>query len=278
MADRFPGGVISKTPPTVVAPVDGEGGSASGVWTLDEVLGYEKAGAWPGRVLPRELYTWGDNSPNGQLGDGTVVDKSSPVQIGTLTNWAQVSAGFSHTACVTTAGTLFTWGRSNNGQLGLGDTISRSSPVQVGALTTWAQVSAGTYHTACVTTAGALFTWGRNNNGQLGHNDIINRSSPVQVGALTNWAQVSVGYTHTACVTTAGTLFAWGNGGFGALGLGDTISHSSPVQVGVLTNWAQVSTGGSSHTACVTTAGTLFTWGNAGFGKLVLLLFFSRPS
>jgi hypothetical protein len=44
MADRFPGGVISKTPPTVVAPVDGEGGSASGVWTLDEVLGYAEGG------------------------------------------------------------------------------------------------------------------------------------------------------------------------------------------------------------------------------------------
>jgi hypothetical protein len=44
MADRFPGGVISKTPPTVVAPVAGEGGSASGVWTLDEVLGYREGG------------------------------------------------------------------------------------------------------------------------------------------------------------------------------------------------------------------------------------------
>jgi hypothetical protein len=47
MADRFPGGVISKTPPTVVGPVDGEGGSASGVWTLDEQLGLQKAGSWP---------------------------------------------------------------------------------------------------------------------------------------------------------------------------------------------------------------------------------------
>jgi hypothetical protein len=47
MADRFPGGVISMTPPTVVAPVDGEGGSASGVWTLAEQLGYERAGNWP---------------------------------------------------------------------------------------------------------------------------------------------------------------------------------------------------------------------------------------
>jgi hypothetical protein len=59
MADRFPGGVISKTPPTVVAPVDGEGGSASGVWTLDEQLGLQKAGSWPKPLLPRELYAWG---------------------------------------------------------------------------------------------------------------------------------------------------------------------------------------------------------------------------
>jgi hypothetical protein len=44
MADRFPGGVISKTPPTVTGPAPGSGGSASGVWTLDEVLGYAEGG------------------------------------------------------------------------------------------------------------------------------------------------------------------------------------------------------------------------------------------
>ena len=89
MANRFPGGVISKTPPTVVAPVDGEGGSASGVWTLDEVLGYQKAGAWPKGVLPRELYAWGTGT-DGRLGLGDVDNRSSPVQVGALTNWAQV--------------------------------------------------------------------------------------------------------------------------------------------------------------------------------------------
>ena len=62
MAERYPGGVISKTPPTITAPVDGEGGSASGMWTLDTVLEYEKAGAWPKPVLPRELYSWGRNN------------------------------------------------------------------------------------------------------------------------------------------------------------------------------------------------------------------------
>jgi hypothetical protein len=100
MADRFPGGVISKTPPTVVAPVDGEGGSASGVWTLDEQLGLQKAGNWPKPPLPRELYSWGNNS-TGNIGDGTTVNRSSPVQVGSLINWSQVSV-FGHTSAIAT--------------------------------------------------------------------------------------------------------------------------------------------------------------------------------
>ena len=38
------------------------------------------------------LYGWGRNF-NGQLGDGTRTHRSSPVQIGSLTNWSQISAG-----------------------------------------------------------------------------------------------------------------------------------------------------------------------------------------
>jgi hypothetical protein len=111
MADRFPGGVISKTPPTITAPVDGEGGSASGVWTLDEVLGYQKAGAWPKGVLPRELYAWGHSVDlgrrrQGQLGDGTVISRSSPVQVGALTIGRRFRQGHTH-ACVKTDGTLW---------------------------------------------------------------------------------------------------------------------------------------------------------------------------
>ena len=93
MSDRFPGGVISKTPPTVTGPTGGEGGSASGMWTLDTVLEYEKAGAWPKPLLPRELYAWGGNT-----GDNTDVTRSSPVQFGALSTWSQFWAGSLHSS------------------------------------------------------------------------------------------------------------------------------------------------------------------------------------
>ena len=270
MSERYPGGLIRKTPPTVTPPVAGEGGSASGVWTLADVLTYEKVNGWPKPILPRSLYAWGSNYA-GRLGDGTVVSKSSPVQIGALTNWVQVSANFAHNACVTTTGTLFTWGDGANGRLGHNDVVSRSSPVQVGALTNWAQASTGgNWGTACLKTDGTLWTWGGNANGQLGQNDLVSRSSPVQVGALTNWAQVAAGNftgTHILCIKTDGTLWAWGYNREGQLGLGNTLPRSSPVQVGSLTNWARASAG-QNHTACVTTSGTLFTWGYGTFGRL----------
>ena len=44
---KYPGRVISKTPPTITPPVDGEGGTAPGIWTLEQVRTYTKEGTWP---------------------------------------------------------------------------------------------------------------------------------------------------------------------------------------------------------------------------------------
>jgi alpha-tubulin suppressor-like RCC1 family protein len=62
--------------------------------------------------------------------------------VGLLTNWKQVSAGGTYTACIKTDGTLWTWGGNTDGQLGLGNAAAISSPVQMGTLTNWKQVSA----------------------------------------------------------------------------------------------------------------------------------------
>jgi alpha-tubulin suppressor-like RCC1 family protein len=85
------------------------------------------------------LWGWGYNG-GGQLGDGTVVSRSSPVQIGALTNWLRASGGVGSSVAIRTDGTLWTWGLASLGRLGDNTAVNKSSPVQIGALTNWGSV------------------------------------------------------------------------------------------------------------------------------------------
>jgi len=82
------------------------------------------------------LWTWGSNE-YGQLGDGTEVDKSYPVQI--PGSWASISAGNTYTAAIMTDGSLWTWGSNTSGQLGSGGYTSELTPVKIPGL--WKSVS-----------------------------------------------------------------------------------------------------------------------------------------
>lgn len=211
------------------------------------------------------IWTWGVNW-YGQLGVGDIIDRSSPVQVGSLTDWAQISTG-AHTMAIRKNGSLWAWGYNTSGALGLGDVNHRSIPVQVGSLTDWAVVAAGDIFTLAIKKDGSLWTWGQNTYGQLGVGDTIHRSSPVQVGSLTDWKQVMGGTWFAAAVKNDGTLWTWGRNNFGQLGQGDLISRSSPVQVGSLTNWATASIGYLAI-AGIKQDGTLWTWGYNLRGQL----------
>jgi len=92
MSTKFPGGLVRSSGPTIVGPVGGEGGSAPGVWTLEQASYYTKQGVWPLPVKQKPLYSWGRNNV-GQLGQNDRVDRSSPVQVGALTTWSNISVG-----------------------------------------------------------------------------------------------------------------------------------------------------------------------------------------
>ena len=218
------------------------------------------------------LYGWGLNT-SGQIGLNNLTNYSSPIQVGSLTNWASLNKGRTAVTqgAVKTDGTLWLWGAGNYGQLGLGNRTSYSSPKQVGALTNWSQVSCGYVHTLAVKTDGTLWAWGNGGNGQLGLGNITYYSSPKQVGSLSNWSFVTGGIFATMAVKTDGTLWGWGanQGADGILGLGNSTPYSSPKQVGSLTNWLLVYIG-QYATIARKTDGTLWTWGRSSSGQLGL--------
>jgi alpha-tubulin suppressor-like RCC1 family protein len=182
------------------------------------------------------LWAWGNN-PNGILGLGfSGGSRSSPVQVGALTDWAQISGTTGTAGAIKTNGTLWTWGAGASGQRGSNSVTNVFSPVQVGALTTWAHIAGTGNAFAAVKTDGTLWVWGQNNFGQLGLNDTTNRSSPVQVGALTNWSKVQSASSNGGFIAlkTDGTIWAWGANFAGNLGLSNLTNYSSPVQIGSL--------------------------------------------
>ena len=272
MSQKYPSGIINKTAPVTVGPVDGEGGSAPGVWTLDQAMALNKQGLWPKPPIQGQIWSWGYNF-YGQLGLNNTTDYSSPKQIGSLTGWGKIAAGTQFSIAIKTDGTIWSWGRNDSGQLGqtLAVATNRSSPVQIGALTDWLQVVCGNYHALAIKTNGTLWAWGRNSAGQLGLGNTTNRSSPVQVGALTTWSKIAAGNSYSAAVRSDGTLWTWGDNTQGQLGLGTSGAYterSSPTQVGALTNWRDVVTG--QATIALKTDGTLWAWGLNGDGNLGL--------
>jgi len=220
--------------------------------------------------VPYELWDFGNNQ-YGQLGVGNRTNRSSPVQVGNITDWSLIGGGEFHSLAIKTDRTLWAWGRNSYGQLGQGNRTHRSSPVQVGSLTDWRYISAGGKEfTLAIKTDGTLWSWGKNTHGELGQGNRTYRSSPVQVGSLTDWKYISAGEEYSLAIKTDGTLWSWGINTHGQLGVGNRTHRSSPVQVGSLTDWRYISDGGGWHTLATKTDGTLWSWGRNSYGGLGL--------
>lgn len=219
------------------------------------------------------LWTWGDNT-YGQLGDNTVVAKSSPVQtVSGGTNWKQVSVGGYNTAAIKTDGTLWTWGYNTLGAVGDNTVTHKSSPVQtVAAGSNWKQIVVAANSMHAIKTDGTLWSWGSNSAGQLGDNTstAVPKSSPVQtVAGGSTWVQLASNiYLTPSAIKTDGTLWLWGSNSSGHIGDNTITDRSSPVQtVSGGTNWKQVC-GSGRNTCAIKTDGTLWVWGYNGSGQL----------
>lgn len=91
------------------------------------------------------VWAWGWNGV-GQLGDGTTLDRHSPVRIPGLVV-ADVAAGIFHSAAASRSGVAVTWGWNAFGQLGTGTTADRLRPTAALTSPPAAVVAAGAFHT-----------------------------------------------------------------------------------------------------------------------------------
>ena len=171
---------------------------------------------------------WGNNV-SGALGDGTTVNRRTPVDVAGLTSGVvALSAGDNHTCAVTTSGGVKCWGSDLSGQLGDGAfNVDRLTPVDVTGLSSGVTaVSAGGQHTCARTSAGSVKCWGFNGLGGLGDGTTNSRAVPLDVVGfqpagnnpfMGNYAGSYAGGqsgTWAATISVDGTISATATGGF----------------------------------------------------------------
>jgi len=222
---------------------------------------------------------WGRNN-NGQLGDNTGIDSSTPVLVNGISNAIAISVGGNHSCALLSDQKIKCWGNNSKGQLGNNSTgTSVLAPVLVTGITTAIALPSGTgaYHTCAILSDQTIKCWGSNLNGQLGNNSTVDALTPVSVTGITNAYSISlggsVGSGHSCALLTDKSMRCWGKNDSGQLGTGNTTNSSVPVNVLSISPYNSVSTS-SSHTCGAQPDQTikcsgLNSYGQSGLNTLV---------
>jgi alpha-tubulin suppressor-like RCC1 family protein len=217
-----------------------------------------------GVTTDRKAYCWGVNG-SGQLGDGTNVDRDTPVLVLGGLAFKQVSAGNSHTCGVTTGNQAYCWGENTINQLGNGGGSDRSRPVPVAGGLSLRMIDAGFDHTCAIATDNRVWCWGSNDWGELGNGTRTEQSVPALVAGGLRFRQINAATNWSCGITTDYRAYCWGSGG-GKLGDSTMVAlRTTPAPVAGGRFFTSVS-GGLNHTCGVTTDHRAYCWGYNGPG------------
>jgi len=232
-----------------------------------------------GRTREGTLWCWGNNV-HGELGDGSTVHRSTPVQVSGT--YSSVAVGEWHTCAIGTDGITYCWGDNFAGQLGNGQSGFRSGSIAYREVTpqpisaAFTKVEAGGVHTCALDAAGTAYCWGYNLYGELGRGYFTNVSAPYSqptpaaVGGSHQFSKVTLGRYHSCGLKADGSAYCWGKNEYGQLGIG-TANPASPYGVAsprpVPGTWAALGAG-YVHTCGITPTGAGKCWGSNGSFQL----------
>jgi alpha-tubulin suppressor-like RCC1 family protein len=222
-------------------------------------------------------WCWGRND-QGQLGDGTSIDRPALAPHSLGGQVTEIAGGGYHTCARLDSGEVFCTGSNEYGQLGTGSAAQQSYQAQqVSALAAdTVSIAAGSKHTCALKSDGSVRCWGDNFHGQLGDGSTIMRAEPVEITAL-GQEVVRLGMDdsadHSCVVTREGSVKCWGWNSAGQLGDGSTQDRSLPVLVdrdasgNALDDIIDVCTGWL-HTCVQRAGGEVLCFGSNDSGRL----------
>jgi alpha-tubulin suppressor-like RCC1 family protein len=215
---------------------------------------------------------WGLNQA-GEVGDGTTVQRLTPVPVLTNVQFSSIQASWLHGCALTSFGAAYCWG-AFNGQLAQPVPLANLTPVPIAGGHVFTRLYSGGTHTCGLTATGEAWCWGDNVTGQLGDGTAISGGPPVHVsGGLlfsvlgTGTTPNSGGRSHTCGIALNGTAYCWGFNDLGQLGDGTTTARLLPTPV--LTSEVFVAIGaGDRFTCAMTPDRRVFCWGGNLNGEL----------
>jgi alpha-tubulin suppressor-like RCC1 family protein len=232
------------------------------------------AEASAGTLVPAQGgVAWGNNQ-TGELADGTLTERTTPVKSIGLSGVQAISAGLAHCLALRSNGTVLAWGHNRSGEFGNGTTTDSSKPVVVTGLSGVRRVSAGGSSSLALKTNGAVLAWGNNASGELGNGKAPTDSAkPVAVKGLgpgSGVVAVSAGGAFGLALKSNGAVLSWGHNASGELGDGKSTDSPTPVAVkglGPGSGVVAISTGNAFGLA-LKSNGAVVSWGNNASGEL----------
>ena len=206
-----------------------------------------------------EIYCWGFNG-SGQLGNGTDVGSSTPVQVSDISTAEKVVTGEAHSCALLSDGTVRCWGDNNYYYLGTGDQVDAWEPVEPSGLTDVIDIATRSSHSCAVQQDGEVLCWGFSGE-HLGYSGI--GSVPKVVTGLAGNAQaIAVGGAFSCALIEGGSVQCWGSNSAGQLGHDDNADDASQSPVDVVgVDGAVALSSGSSHICALIDDGTVWCWG-----------------